>query len=66
MTEMHSRHDRRHSALDDIDLMSLGLLLVSLVAIVLILIGVAKGDTSPWWVLLPTAFGVWNIATLRR
>lgn len=67
MTEMHSPHGRDHrSWLDQINLLSVALLLVSLVCIVLVLIGVSRHGSAAYWVFVPTALAVWNILTIRR
>jgi hypothetical protein len=49
-----------------IDLVSLGVLFVAIVAIALILVGVVSRGTSPVWVAFPTLLGLWAILSLRR
>lgn len=67
MTEMHSpRGRRRGSWLDDVNLLSAALLLVSLVCIALTLIGISRHGSAAYWVFVPTVLAVWNILTLRR
>lgn len=64
---IQTRHrSRAPRGLRDVNLISLGVLLIALVAIAVVLIGVARGETSPFWVTLPTLLGFWCIATLRR
>lgn len=49
-----------------LDFVSLGVLFVCVVAIVLVLVGVATVGTSPWAIILPTIVGFWSVVTLRR
>jgi hypothetical protein len=64
---MHSPRGRRnHHWTDDLNLLSVALLLVSLVCIVLALIGIVRDGSAAFWVFVPTALAVWNILTIRR
>jgi len=49
-----------------IDLASLGILFVAIVAIALTLVGVVNSGTSPVFILFPTLLGLWAIQGLRR
>lgn len=49
-----------------IDLFSVGILFVAIVAISLVLVGVAIDGTSPIFVMPPMILGLWAIASLRR
>jgi hypothetical membrane protein len=49
-----------------IDLASLGVVFVAIVAIALTLVGVVNSGTSPLFILFPTLLGLWAIQGLRR
>jgi|GEM_PF-5324025 len=57
----HASEPKRHIAPG-----ALAVLLVALVAIALMLIGVARGETSPLLLLFPTALAAWALATIRH
>lgn len=61
-----STRRRERGALDGINLVSLAVLLVGLVAIALMLIGVALRGTSPWLLALPVALACVAILDLRQ
>jgi hypothetical protein len=60
----HPRPDRRRTG--SIDVVSVVLLLVALIAIALVLIGVARGHASPLLVAPPLLFAIWNVLTIRH
>ena len=60
------RHAHAQFTLDSVDLVSLSILLVALVAVALGLIGVALRGTTPLVVIPPLLLGCWGIATLRK
>ena len=66
MTMIRHHRRRRRSFLDGVDLLSLALLFVALVATTLALIGIAVRGTTPLVLILPVALGVWSILSLRR
>lgn len=49
-----------------VDLVSLAVLFISIVATALLLIAVASEHSSPFLVIPPVALGVWSILNLRR
>lgn len=49
-----------------IDLVSLAVLFVAVVAIALVLLAVATHDSSPYFVIPPMLLGCWAILTLRK
>lgn len=64
MQTHHGRHaTRRRGRYDPVNL---AVLFIALVAIALMLIGVARGETHAWLIVLPTALAAWMIATMRR
>ena len=52
-----------HSSFDPV---SIAVLIVSIAAFTLILVGVFRTGASPWLLLLPAALGAWSTFTLRR
>lgn len=66
MTDHHPRSHRHPSRLQRIDTVSLAVLFAAVVAVALILVGIARGGTSPLFLILPTVVGCWAILGLRR
>ncbi|MDI2021180.1 hypothetical protein SAMN05660916_02061 [Arthrobacter sp. 31Cvi3.1E] len=63
----HRQKSHRHAnRFQRIDSVSLSVLFIAVVAIAVILVGVAKGGTSPAFLILPTLVGCWAIWGLRR
>lgn len=60
----HPRPDRRR--MGPIDVLSVMLLIVALVALVLVLIGIARNAASPLLLAPPLALVAWNLATIRH
>lgn len=66
---MASTHPKSHTPKhrsNGLDHVSIGVLFVCVVAIVLVLVGVATIGTSPLAIILPTLVGFWAILKLRR
>lgn len=59
-------HESHQDLLSQVDLVSLAVVLVALVAIVLCLIGVAVRETSPLVIVPPLILAFWGIVTLRK
>lgn len=57
---------RDRSFLDRVNLVSLAVLFLCIVAIALMLIGIATRGTTPLVVIPPVAVGFWAILDLRR
>lgn len=63
------QHRQNHPAritLENVSLISLAVLFVSIVAIALALIGVAVRGTTPLVAIPPLAVGCWAILTIRK
>lgn len=66
MTDHHPKSRRHPNRLQRVDTVSLAVLFTAVVAIALILVGIARGGTSPLFLILPTVVGCWAIFGLRR
>ena len=67
MTQIRAHHLRPdHKRTGPVDVLSVLLLIVSLVAIALVLIGVARDNASPLLLAPPLLLAAWNLATIRH
>jgi hypothetical protein len=61
---MANTHPKRRDG--GLDYVSLGILFLCVVAIILVLVGVATIGTNPLAIILPALVGFWAITTLKR
>ncbi len=65
-TTHHGRRRREARPRTPINLVSAAILFTVVVTLLVLMISIAEGKTSPLWVLPPVALGFWAILTLRE
>lgn len=66
MSDHHQQSHRHSNRFQRIDTVSLAVLFLAIVAIAVVLVGIAERGTSPLVLIAPTLLGCWAIVSLRR